>query len=234
MKKFLKRLLFWFLISLLFFIAYFVYVYNDLTSTSKGVPIAGYTEIKTAVLVIDIQEGYTGEHARTDHHTKQSQKLIDSTNRVITAAHEAGIPVIYIQQQTENRLINWLDGYHMADGSPAVDIDKRVKIVSLHQFRKRKSDAFSSHDLDRFLVEMKINNIIITGLDIAGCAFRTSVAALNRHYKVMVVEDAVISKSTELKDEKIMELKELGAEIITTKHISDLFARNATPGPQIL
>lgn len=133
MKKILKRLLIYFLIALLFLIAYFVYVFNDLTSTSKGFAIPEYTTTNTALLVIDIQEGYTGAYAKEDTHSKQSKELIKNTNRVIRVAYEAGIPVVYMQQQIKDWLINWLDGYSMAEGSPGVEIDKRVKIVSLHQ-----------------------------------------------------------------------------------------------------
>lgn len=229
MKKLLKRFLYYFLIALLFFVAYFVYVYNDLTATSKGYPIPEYETTKTAVLVIDIQEGYTGIHARKDTHSKQSKALIENTNKVISAAYEAGIPVVYIQQQTEDWLINWLDGYSMAEGSPGVEIDGRMKIVSLHQFKKRKSDAFSSHDMDVFLNKMEISRLIVTGLDMAGCAYKTSQAALNRGYEVYIVEEAVISKSEELKQEKLLEISQAGANVLCIEDVPDLFIEQTNP-----
>jgi nicotinamidase-related amidase len=229
MKKLVKRFIFYFLIALLFIVAYFVYVYNDLTAISKGYPIPEYGVTKTAALVIDIQEGYTGMYAKEDTHSKQAKALIENTNRVISAAYEAGIQVLYIQQQTENWLINWLDGGSMAEGSPAVEIDQRVKIVSLHQFKKRKSDAFSSHDMDVFLNEMQINRLIITGLDMAGCAYNTSQAALNRGYEVFVIEEAVISSSDELKQEKLVELSQAGAIVLSVEDLPDLISMQTIP-----
>ena len=111
----------------------------------------------------------------------------------------------------------------MAEGAPGVEIDERVKIVSLHQFKKRKSDAFSSHDLDVFLNKMEINRLIITGLDIAGCAYKTSVAGLNRGYEVYVVEEAVISSSDEYKQDKLLELEEAGATVLYVNDITNIF-----------
>lgn len=221
MKKILKRLLYYFLILLVLIVAYFVYIFNDLTSISKGVPIPDYAETQMTVLVIDIQEGYTGKYANEDVYVMQSVELIENTNQVISFAYDSGIPVVYIQQHIVNKLINWLDG-SMAQGSPGVAIDERIKIVSLHQFKKRKSDAFSSHDLDRFLVEMKINSLLITGLDLAGCVYRTSVAALNRGYEVYIVEEAVISESDELKNEKLAELHKNGAQVIKLAELHEL------------
>lgn len=213
MKQFFFRLLFWIGISVFFFISYFVYVYYDAVSVSKGLPIPEYENSRTALLVIDIQEGITGETSQQKVYKDQASDLIKNVNEIISIALEKEIPVIYIQQQTENWLLNWADGYVLAKGQPGVAIDGRVKIVSLNQFTKRKSDAFSNYELDHFLRTLEINRLLITGLDIAYCANKTSLAALNRGYEVVVVEDAVISESSELKKEKLEELALAGVKI---------------------
>lgn len=222
MKQFFRRLLFWFLVSLVFFVAYFLYVYNDATSISKGFRIDSYPVTKTALLVIDVQEGTTGEFSKDQKYIDQSTELIKQVNASIAIAHESVTPVVYIQQQTENWLLNRLDDYEMAKGSPGVELDGRLLIVSMNQFKKRKSDAFSSHDFDIFLTKMNINRLIITGLDIAYCAYRTSQAALNRGYEVYIVEEAVISESEELKKQKLKELESNGAVLIKLENLAEL------------
>ena len=222
-KKFLRRFLTWLGIGLVFLIAYFVYIFDDATAVSKGIPIPNYDSIKTALVIIDIQEGITGSISEDKTYIEQSEELISKVNAAVSKAYEAGIPVVYVQQQTENRLLNWLDGYHLARGYPGVALDKRLKIVSLFQFTKRKSDAFSSYAFEKFLNSQKINRLLITGLDIAFCAGRTSKAALHRGYEVVVVEDAVISESNELKEESIQELRELGASTTTVARLQDTF-----------
>jgi nicotinamidase/pyrazinamidase len=223
---FFRRFLKWLAIALFFFIAYFVYIVDEATSVSSGIPIPEYEKQKTALVVIDVQEGTTGKISADMHYVDQSADLIRKINAAIATAYEKGIPVIYIQQQTENRLLNWADGYYLAEGHPGVALDKRLKIVSLNQFTKRKSDAFSSYAFEKFLNNQQINRLLITGLDIAYCAGRTSKAALNRGYKVVVIEDAVISETEELKIESLEELRSLGASTKKVSQISGLLEEN--------
>jgi nicotinamidase-related amidase len=222
-KLLLKRLLFYLAILLLFFLAYMAYLYDDAISVSKGVPIAQYENPTTALLVIDVQEGTTGEVSTDEHYTAQSSALIKKVNEAISVTHEAGYPVIYIQQETRNRILNWFDGYLLAEGYPGVAIDSRLKMVSINQFPKRIMDAFSNPVFDRFLQDMQVNRLIITGLDIAFCAGKTSQAALNRGYEVIIVEEAVISESDQLKNESLKMLQSKGAKVIPMQDLPTLF-----------
>lgn len=226
MKKFFRRFLFWVGISLLFFIAYFVYVIDDAMSVSGGFRLPDYGAKKAALVVIDIQEGTTGKEAVEDFYIRQAPDLIQQTNKVISIAYQQNIPVIYIQQQTENWLLNWIDGYLMAPGAPGVALDSRLKVLSLNQFTKRKSDAFSSYHFEKYLQALEINQLIITGMDIAFCAGKTSYAAMNRGYEVYIVKEAVISENSTMKDEKIVELQEKGAKIITSAQLSEFLDQN--------
>ena len=122
------------------------------------------------------------------------------------------------------RFLNWADDYVLAKGTPGVELDGRLKILSANFFTKRKSDAFSNLKLDPFLAALKVRRIIITGLDIAYCAGKVSQAALNRGYEVVVIEDAVISETDELRQEKIIELETAGAQIIQIDQLTKLLA----------
>lgn len=224
MKKFAKRLLFWLLILLLFFVAYFVYIVDDALSISKGIPIPDYGTEKTALVIIDVQEGISGKFAKEQYYIDQAPPLIENINQAVTIAVENDIPVIYVLQQTENWLFNWFDGNLMAPGSPGVPVDERLKVVSLNHFTKKKSDAFSSYEFEKYLQALKINKLIITGIDIAYCANKTSYAGMNRGYDVFILEDAVISENTEMKTEKIAELKADGAHIIDIPQLQEMLA----------
>ena len=224
MRKIFLRLLFYLGISILFFVAYLVYIIDDAKSVSKGVPIDDYKNPSTVLFVIDVQEGITGNYALSDIYKDQAPELINSVNKAITVADLSNVPVAYIYQQTRNWFFNWADDYVLALGSPGVAIDGRIKLVSLNYFPKRKNDAFSNHDLNLFLETLEVNRIIISGLDIAHCAGKTSQAALNRGYEVVVIEDAVISETDELRKEKIIELETAGAQIIQIDQLTKLLA----------
>lgn len=219
MKKFILRFLFWIGVSMLFFIAYVVFIVNESNSVSKGFRIHAKDRTETVLFVVDIQEGITGPDAPFSAHADQSTALIKKVNEVIVLADSLKIPIVYIQQQTENWFLNWASDYILATGAPGVALDGRLKIMSGNFFTKRKSDAFSNLKLDPFLAAINARKIIITGLDIAGCAGKTSQAALNRGYEVVVVEDAVISETEGKKEESIAELKKAGAEILNTNQL---------------
>jgi nicotinamidase-related amidase len=223
MKAFLKRLLFYLAILALFFVAYLAYLYDDAVSVSKGFPIGTYENPTTALLVIDIQEGTTGEYSEDKSYKEQSSTLINNVNEVITTMHESGFPVVYIRQQTENWFLNWADGYVLAEGYPGVAIDSRVKIISMNHFPKRIMDAFSNPLLDEFLKELQVERLVITGLDIGACAKKTSLAALNRGYEVVIVNEAVISTSEKKKQEQLEELRSAGANVLEIDRLQDLF-----------
>lgn len=224
MKKFILRFLFWIGVSLLFFIAYLVFTVDESNSVSKGFRIHADERTETVLFVVDIQEGITGEGAPFSAHVDQSAELIKKVNEVIVLADSLEIPIVYIQQQTENWFLNWATDYILATGAPGVAIDGRVKIMSGNFFTKRKSDAFSNLKLDPFLAAINARRIVITGLDIAGCAGKTSQAALNRGYEVVVVEDAVISETDEQKIESIADLQQGGAQILSVNQLPEILS----------
>ena len=57
------------------------------------------------------------------------------------------------------------------------------------------------------------------GLDAAECINATVEASLNRNYKVNLIEEAILSKSTELKDSMIAVFKDRGVNVL---HIDSL------------
>ena len=222
MKRFFLRTLLVLGIVLIVFIGYIIYVYFNTNTISKGVAIQQYKNPNTALLVIDIQEGITGKYSVYKAHADQAPAFIKSVNKVILMADSLRVPVIYIQQQTENWLLNWNDDYVLAIGARGVALDQRMEIVSENIFTKPISDAFSNPELEEFLIEDQISKLLVTGLDIAGCAFNTSMAAKNRGYEVIVIEDAVISKNQELKEEKLIELKNEGIRITNSESVIEL------------
>jgi len=220
MKKIILRTLLVVGILVVVFAAYITFLVFQVTSVSTGIPININDRTETVLLAIDVQEGITGKDARESSLKEQSSTFIPRLNEAIVLADSLKIPIVYIQQQTDNWFINWADGYTLAEGAPGVDVDERVTILSGNFFTKPHSDSFSNPELDAFLDSHNTRTILITGLDIAECAGRTAKAALNRGYEVVVVEDAVISKTDEQKEESISELKEKGAVITSIDQLN--------------
>jgi len=105
----------------------------------------------------------------------------------------------------------------MKKGSIGTQIDSRLLIISDYILPKEKSDSFSNPHLDEILMKNKINRLYIAGLDAAYCVKNTITAAQNRGYDVVVIEDALLSKTTELKAEMIDYFRSTGVTVITSR-----------------
>ena len=165
-------------------------------------------------MIIDIQEGTTGNSSILDSYKQKSAELIKNVNTVITYADSLRIPVLYIKQETENWLLNWVSDNALAKGYSGSELDVRLKKVSNHIFPKQKMDAFRNPNLDKFLIERCITNLFVVGLDAAFSLNLTVFAAQNRGYVIYIIEDAVLSVIPSLKYEMLQEFKTSGMNVI--------------------
>jgi nicotinamidase-related amidase len=182
---------------------------------SRGEPISEYTEEKSALLVIDIQEGTTGKYSTTHEYQNKASSLIFQVNQLIDTCAARNIPVVYIVNEVTNPWINFINN-SMKKGTAGTMLDRNLNIISENIFYKEKRDAFSNSKLDDFLVNNKINHLYIAGLDAAFCIKNTVQAALNRNYQVTILEDVVISKSDNDKQAAISEMIKNGANSISS------------------
>jgi nicotinamidase-related amidase len=110
-----------------------------LVTATKGMPIPQYANPQKALLVIDIQEDFTGIMAKDSSPFKNdSEKLIASVNEVIDEASKKNITVLYVRQEFDGvrgKIISRVtsDGVDIK-GQPGTEIDKRVSIVSNNFF----------------------------------------------------------------------------------------------------
>ncbi len=199
------------------------YLYFASSSISKGEPIPKYDHPTSALLVIDIQEGTTGNVSVTEEYINQADALILNVNELVLLADSLNIPVVYIYHQIDNWLFNLATKGVLAKNSPGTAIDNRIKIVSKNIFSKEKMDAFCNPELDEFLKQHKINKLLITGMDAVYCVNRTVYAALNRGYKITVIQDAIISETESNKIEMIEQFKSDGIHVINSNEFSSLF-----------
>ena len=188
---------------------------------SKGEPITLKDTVKQALLVIDIQEGTTGNYSDNDYYIMKSQELINTINLLADSSVKNNIPVIYIKNEITNFLINILNDTY-APGSPGSKLDARLNMVSDIIINKDKSDAFSNSALDSFLIKNEINKLVFTGLDLAHCVNSTIVAAENRKYNICLISDAVLAKSDSLKKAKLDEFKLRGIKVIPSNEYFEI------------
>ena len=221
MKKIIISIVSILVLFVLVLVINYMFFQNTAVQISKGNPITQKDTVKQALLVIDIQEGTTGNYSDNDYYIMTSQQIINTINLLADSSVKNNIPVIYIKNEITNFLINILNDTY-APGSPGSKLDARLNMVSDIIINKDKSDAFSNSALDSFLIKNEINKLFFTGLDLAHCVNSTIVAAENRKYKICLISDAVLAKSDSLKKAKLDEFKLRGIKVIPSNEYFEI------------
>ena len=192
---------------------------KNFSSISQGQPIENYSERKVALIVVDIQEGTTGDVSRNSFYQKHSDRLIEKINYISEIFKNRNSLVLYTRSEISNPLINLLDNSY-AKGSLGAEFDKRLKLDSGLKVVKTGNDSFSNTALDKILTSNKINDLYIVGLDAAYCISITSEAAQNRNYHIHLIKEAILSESEAMKDSMMIDYRNRGIEILSIDDIN--------------
>ncbi len=163
---------------------------------TRGAKIAAYSNPQKALLVIDVQEDYTGLKGKQPVLYPNVESQITAINGLIDRASKAGVRVVYIRQIFDDNFISRLLGGRTIEGKPGAEIDARIHVVNRNDFTKKISDAFSNQQLNAFLALNQVDELYLVGLDAAYCVYNTAKGALNRGYKVKVVKDAILTRKS--------------------------------------
>jgi nicotinamidase-related amidase len=193
----------------------FIY-FKLIDGVSTGTKITQGRPERSALLVIDIQEGITGKYAPKfmRNMARQSGPFIEKVNTVIAFASDKNMPVVYIRQEGTDKIFNFIARNLLARGNATTALDPRVKVTAGPVFTKAKMDAFTNPELDKFLQGNSVNHLYVTGLSATACVDRTIRAALNRGYSVTAIVDAIIGENVKARDAKCREWLKAGAVLL--------------------
>ena len=151
------------------------------------------TNLKTALLIVDVQNSVLGKN----NETYQAEKLLSNLEYLIKKARESNIPIIYVQHneigQLEPNTYDW-------------QINQRIypktgdKIIQKHN-----PSSFHDTSLEKELKRLGVNKLVIGGLQTEWCIDSTVRHAYSLGFHVTVVEDGHSTMdSAILKAEKIV------------------------------
>jgi len=180
---------------------------------SEGTPVTDADPENTALLVIDIQGGTTGNPSAIEGLKEQSEQFIRRVNAVVEDFHKRDQLIVYIRTEVVNPLLNVLNNT-MARGSEGAELDPRLLIEPGPVIVKRRKDSFLGTNLDQILTDHHIGQVVLVGLDAGQCVKSTAQASINRGYQVVIVDSAVIAKTEALKAEAMDDFREMGVEIL--------------------
>jgi len=161
---------------------------------TRGEHIPAYAHPRTALLVVDIQEDYTGPQAKKPY--RDGNRIVAASNRLLAQAETQTLPVVFIENVIGNPVIRRLAGNVNAPGAPGTATDRRLRHpLGARTFAKDRSDAFSNPELDAFLRQNQVDEVVLVGLDAAYCINATTRGALNRGYRVKLITEGIATES---------------------------------------
>ncbi|ABQ24384.1 cysteine hydrolase family protein [Geotalea uraniireducens] len=199
-----------------------LFVMRNMFIPTKGKRIEAYPHPTKALLVMDIQESGGGSNRQSIPLSTSTPlgAMIAASNRVIDWFDQAGMEVAYIRQVFGNDLITRLHGGRILAGRLEPRIDRRIMIINNNDFKKNRTDAFSNPKLEQFLIARQVDEVFLVGLDAAFCVYYTALGALNRGYKVTVIQDAVLTGRDMA---KVLErYRQNGIRIINSRELTEL------------
>jgi nicotinamidase-related amidase len=179
---------------------------------TNGPRIGSYPAPRTALLVIDLQEDYTGPNAKQRY--RDADRIVAAANGLLAKAGTDGDLVVFIENVETGALVHLLTGGLNAPGAPGTDMDHRLLRPSgTRIFTKENPDAFSNREFDAYLRDNRVNHLVIAGLDAAVCVSATLQGALNRGYKVTMATPAITTNAGNGIGKWAQRWREAGAEV---------------------
>ena len=180
-------------------------------------------EGRAALIVIDIQKSTFIDQSteRSIPNMPDYRARMTEARKLVDAAHEANIPVVFIQEVHRPDLVDFgreLDGsetVHCLADDPRTEIAKEEMgwKAGDYEVPKRRYSAFFGTDLEILLRGLKAETLILCGGLTDVCVHYTFVDAHQSDYFCRVVEDCVAGSGLEAHEAslKAMEYLQTGA-----------------------
>jgi nicotinamidase-related amidase len=129
---------------------------------------------KTALLVIDVQNGVVGEAYERD-------AVVANIRRLVDRARDQEVPIVWVQHSDE-QLVKGTDAWKYVPELTRRDSEPLVQ--------KTFGDAFEATNLEQVLAEARVGRLIVAGAQTDACIRSTIHGAFARGYDVTLVGDA--------------------------------------------
>lgn len=149
------------------------------------------------LLIIDMQEDYTGENRNRKRFPYDIEPLIDNVNNRIDSYSREHI--VYIKNQ-----------FFWESPKREKSLSKGMNVVSDQIFTKRNNNSFKNIEFANFLREKNVTELEIIGIDGNYCVKATAIAASKAGYKVFLNENCIGIADTKKFRKSKMKMKRIG------------------------
>ncbi|MFA5211335.1 MAG: cysteine hydrolase [Patescibacteria group bacterium] len=181
--------------------------------------------MKPALIIIDLQEDFFKDKFLA----KKRKKISNSVNKLVKIVRSKKIPIIWVKQEYENDLSDAPLYNRKNKKKITIKNTKGCQFLSELDYNekdfliiKKRFSAFFKTDLEKLLKKIKIDTLIIAGINTMSCVRTTAIDAYQRDYDVILDLDATTAYDTKQHKNSIEYLKHAVAKIMDTKEIISL------------
>ena len=189
------------------------------------------------LMMIDCQYNYIGaDKPITDQQDEypggggeNAWKAVRTIEGLLSAARDRGIPILYTRN-VQKRTIRFdsFAGKSTWDHSKTLDDAPGSRIVKEISpgpedlvLDKSYASAFFGTPLVNYLVSLKIDTMIVTGVSTSGCVRATAVDGVTRGFNVAVVADATADRIGASHKVALLDLWMKYADVVTSNDVTD-------------
>ncbi len=186
---------------------------------------------RTALLVIDLQEGFVAEGARM--WTPENLRILPRVKALIERCRSLDIPVIFTEHAHDasgrdkglmwdvplNRPIR--EGALRTGADDVATYHEIAPVAGEKVIQKHRYSAFFDTDLHTYLRGCEVDTVIITGCMTNYCCGATARDAFFRDYKVIFGSDVTATDSRDLHEAELKTLRRGYARVIPAGEILD-------------
>ena len=177
---------------------------------------------RPAVLVVDFSRGFTDPECTMGSDLTDE---VEATTRVLAAAREKGLPIIFTTIGFESNLKDgslWLQKApglaELQVGGKWVEIDPRLErqedeVVIL----KKGASAFFGTNLPSILVSQNVDTIVLCGATTSGCIRATAVDLLQYGYPTLVPRECVGDRAKGPHEANLVDIQAKYADVVTVE-----------------
>ncbi|GAA1664482.1 nicotinamidase [Citricoccus zhacaiensis] len=158
------------------------------------------TELSTAVVFIDLQEGFFEDPSSRDNR----ELMVAESNRLAGLARQAGIPLFVVSTVHARDKSTWTlkmleddQGFNFP-GTPQVQLLDGLDLEAATHLEKIRDSAFHGTSLAQRLRTVGARTVILAGVTAESCIAATGRDAFAHDFRVVYAREAIASSTAEV------------------------------------
>lgn len=178
--------------------------------------------MKAAVLIIDVLQDFFKEGRLKDHR----EKLATSINELVSIGREKELPIIWVRQEFKDDLSDAFLAMRKNGNKITIENTEGCQLLpeldrqeNDYEVIKKRYSAFFKTGLDDLLDRLKVDTLILGGVNTHACIRTAAVDAYQRDYEVILATDCIDSYDEEFHKVSLRYLGRSISEQLTNEEI---------------